>query len=116
MITNVDDEGYYFYYAAELDRYERENLYNPAVTGFEFMHGFGFEHVTVPKQTYAIFSTERQFSPISDYLDIRKRIVSEWLPSTDWELAEGPEIAVYYWFSGEAKEKRFIEIWLPVKK
>lgn len=116
MITNVDDEGYDFYYAAELDRYERDNLYNPAVTGFEFMHGFGLENVTVPKQTYAIFSTERQFSPIGDYLDIRKRIASEWLPSTEWRLADGPEISMYYWFSGEKKESRFIEIWLPVEK
>ena len=116
MITNVDDEGYDFYYAAELDQWTRDHLYDPEVTGFEFMHGFGFENVTVPEQTYAIFRTERQFSPLNEYLDIRRRIVSEWMPSTDWKLAEGPEIAVYYWYSGEEKNRRFIEIWLPVEK
>lgn len=116
MITNVGDDGYDFYYAAELDQWTRDNLYNPAVTGFEFMHGFGLENVTVPRQTYAIFSTARQFSPLGDYLDIRKRIVSEWLPSTDWRLADGPEISMYYWFSGAEKNNRYIEIWLPVEK
>lgn len=116
MITNVDDEGYDFYYAAELDPYERENLYNPAVTGVACMHEFGFENIVIPVQTYAIFSTERKFSPLGDYLDIRKQIVSEWLPSMDWKLAEGPEIAMYYWFSGEAKNNRYIEIWIPVEK
>lgn len=116
MIANVGDDGYDFYYAAELDQWTRDNLYNQAVTGVSCMHEFGFETIVVPRQTYAVFRTERQFSPIGDYLDIRKRIVSEWLPSTEWRLAEGPEISVYYWFSGEAKNRRYIEIWLPIEK
>ena len=116
MITNVDDEGYDFYYAAELDQWTREHLYDPSVTGFELMHEFGFETVTVPRQTYAIFRTERQFSPLNEYLDIRRRIAAEWLPATGWQLAQGPEIAVYYWYSGEARDRRFIEIWLPIEK
>lgn len=49
-------------------------------------------------------------------MDIRKRIVSEWLPANDFEIANAPEISVYHWFPKDRKEKRFIEIWLPIVK
>ena len=116
LITNVDDEGYDFWYVAELDKYERDNLYNTEVTGFEYMHEFGFEKIVVPKQTYAVFITEEQAHPVNDYADIRKRIVSEWLPANPYEIKDAPEISVYHWFPKYAKEKRYIEIWLPVEK
>ena len=114
LITNISDNGYDFYYAAELEKYERENMYNTAVTGFEYMREFGFENITVPKQTYAVFTTENQSYPVEDYFDIRKRIVSEWLPANSFEIANAPEISVYHWFPKNEKEKRFIEIWLPI--
>ena len=116
LITNIDDDGYDFYYVAELEKYERENMYNKEVTGIECMEAFGFENITVPKQTYAIFTTENQPYPVEDYMDIRKRIVSEWPPANDFEIAEAPEISVYYWFPKNQKEKRYIEIWLPIEK
>ena len=116
LITNIDDDGYDFYYAAELDKYERDNMYNIEVTGFDYMNEFGFENIVVPKQTYAIFTTEKQAHPVSDYMDIRKRIVSEWLPANSYEIKDAPEISVYHWFPKYAKQKRYIEIWLPIEK
>lgn len=116
LITNIDDEGYDFYYVAELEKYERDNMYNIEVTGFEYMQEFGFENIIVPKQTYAIFTTEEQAYPVKDYMDIRKRIVSEWLPANSYEIKNAPEISVYYWFPKATKEKRYIEIWLPIEK
>lgn len=116
LITNVSDDGYDFYYAAELEKYERENLYNPAVTGFDYMKEFGFETIVVPRQTYAVFATENQPYPVADYIDIRRRIAAEWLPANHFEIANAPEISVYHWFPKDKREKRFIEIWLPVVK
>lgn len=116
LITNVSDDGYDFYYAAELEKYERENMYNTEVTGFEYMREFGFENIVVPKQTYAIFTTEEQAYPVNDYMDIRKRIVSEWLPANPYEIKDAPEISVYHWFPKPKKEERYIEIWLPIEK
>ena len=116
LITNVDDDGYDFYYVAELEKYERENMYNTEVTGFNYMHEFGFENIVVPKQTYAVFTTDEKAYPVNDYMDIRKRIVSEWLPANLYEFKNAPEISVYHWFPKYAKEKRFIEIWLPIEK
>ena len=89
-------------------------MYNTAVTGFEYMKEFGFKNITVPKQNYAVFTTENQSYPVADYTDIRKRIVSEWLPANDFEIANAPEISVYHWFPKDKREKRFIEIWLPI--
>ena len=103
VITDIDDEGYIFYYALPLDKYERDNMYNTEVTGFEYMKEFGFENITIPKQTYAVFTTEQQPFPTKDYMDIRQKIVSEWLPSTDWLIADAPEISVYYWYPKKEK-------------
>lgn len=127
VITNVDDSGYDFYYAAELDKYNRDNLYNTAVTGFEYMKEFGFETIVVPAHTYAVFSAneqcfprtenqkiETQRSAVAEYFKIREQIMTEWLPSSDWEISNVPEIAVYHWVP--EREKRYIEIWLPVEK
>ncbi len=116
VITNVDDDGYDFYYAAKLGEYERENINNSEITGIDCMEQFGFENIVIPKQTYAIFTTEKQQYPVAEYMDIRQRIVSQWLPSTDWVLAEAPELSMYCWWSGEKKLERYIEIWLPVEK
>jgi len=62
------------------------------------------------------FTTEEQAYPVNDYMDIRKRIVSEWLPANSYEIKDAPEISVYHWFPKYAKEKRYIEIWLPIEK
>lgn len=116
VITNIDDNGYDFYYALPLDKYERDNMYNVNVTGFEYMNEFEFENIIVSKQTYAIFTTEQQPYPTNEYMDIRRKIVSEWLPSTDWIIANAPEISVYYWYPKNERQKRYIEIWMPIEK
>jgi AraC-like DNA-binding protein len=47
---------------------------------------------------------------------LRKRIVEEWLPSSGYLLSEAPEISVTHWFREPDKEKRYIELWIPVVK
>ena len=66
-------------------------MYNTAVTGFEYMKEFGFENITVPKQTYAVFTTENQSYPVEDYFDIRKRIVSSGCPQIILKLQTRPK-------------------------
>jgi len=114
ILTNLNDEGYDFYNACSVDQYEKENLYNPDVTGIDFMDQFGFEFLTIPAGTYAVFETKKQRYPIDEYFEIRKRIVSEWLVSSEYEMAEGPEIAVYHWGIKGGYEERSIEIWIPI--
>lgn len=113
VLTNMDDDGYDFYIAVTTHPYERENLYNPKVTGIDFMDKFNFEFLTLPATTYAVFETEKQRMPIPEYFELRKRIVSEWLVSSEYQLADAPEIAVYRGLECGGKE-RFIEIWIPI--
>lgn len=52
--------------------------------------------------------------------DLRKKAVSEWLPSSGYELADAPEISVIHWFykdrDSELNNSRYIELWLPITK
>ena len=117
VITNIDDDGYDFYVAYELDEWTRKELFNSNVTGVDFMDKMGFETLIIPKQTYAIFETEKKKRPISDYTDIRKRIVTEWLPTSNYVFANAPEVVAMHWRpNGEWEKERYIKICLPIEK
>lgn len=116
VVTNFDDDGYDFYAAYELDDWTRKELYNPRTTGVDFIENMGFETLTIPKTLCVIFETEKKKSPISDYTDVRKRIVTEWLPSSEYVLANAPEVVVIHWRTkGNSKDERYIEICLPIE-
>ena len=114
VITNIGDDGYDYYYAMPLSKWTREHLYDPNTTGIAFMEQMCFEDIVIAKQTYAIFETTRSQQPITEYGDIRHRIVSEWLPSSGYQLAESPEIVKIFWPNGSPE--KYIEIWLPIEK
>ena len=81
VITNIDDEGYDFYIANQLSAYYRNNLNKDDVLGEAFAKFF--ENITIPKCTYAVFETERCSYPTTVFLDLRKRIATEWLQIQD---------------------------------
>ena len=116
IVTSVDDDGYDFYIANQLDADEREDMYNPQITGVDFMEDMGFENVLIPKQTYAIFETEKTKYPIGQYTDLRQRIVSEWLPSSGYQIANAPELVLIHWRLTDDRNKRYVEIWLPIEE
>ena len=60
VITNIDDDGYDFYVAYKLDEWTRKELFNPKITGVDFMDKMGFEVLVIPKQTYVVFETEKK--------------------------------------------------------
>lgn len=117
IVTNIDDDGYDFYIAYELDEWTKDAIFNPSITGVDFIDKMGFEIIKIPKQTYAIFETEKKKRPIYEYVDIRKRIVTEWLPNYNYVFVNAPEVVVMHWRPKGAWEKeRFIEICLPIEK
>ena len=117
VVTNIDDDGYDFYVAYELDEWTRKELFNPDVTGVDFMDKMDFEIIVIPKQTYVVFETEKKKRPIADYTELRKKIVTEWLQSTDYVFANKPEVVAMHWRpNGEWGKERYIEICLPIKK
>ncbi len=114
IITNIDDEGYDFYIASQLNEYCRNNLNKDGILGEEFAKYY--ENVTIPKCTYAIFETDRCAYPTMTFLDLRRKIASEWLPTSGYQLKNAPELVVTHWFEGEKRNQRYRELWIPIEK
>ena len=114
IITNIDNEGYDFYIASQLNEYCRNNLNKDGILGEEFAKYY--ENVTIPQCTYAIFETERCAYPTMTFLDLRRKIASEWLPTSGYQLKNAPELVVTHWFEGEKRNQRYRELWIPIEK
>lgn len=73
----------------------------------------GFDKVQIPSQTYVIFPTRKGLGwdeiP-QECGKIIKQFYSEWLPTSDYEKADGPEFEFY----GGNEQEAYVEIWMPV--
>ena len=114
VVTNINDSGYDFYIANHLTEYYRNNLNKECILGEEFARHY--ENITIPKCTYAVFETERCSYPTLVFLDLRRKIVSEWLPTSGYQLANAPEIVVSHWYRRDKSDKRYRELWIPIEK
>ena len=71
--------------------------------------GDGLEEYTVPAFTWAVFpGTGERASAIQE---LERRAGTEWLPTSGYEYAEGPDVEVYL----DSGCTRF-EVWIPVVK
>ncbi|MDT2797867.1 GyrI-like domain-containing protein [Enterococcus cecorum] len=70
-----------------------------------------FDVVEVPALTWAVFSSKGEFPTVMQ--ETWGKIASEWLPSSDYELVEAPEIS----FTGDLSNPSnvYSEIWIAVK-
>ena len=79
-----------------------------------------FEHLQIPAGQYLVCETERCEFPTNLEDELRRKAVSEWLPSSGYELRAAPEIGVIHWFWEEGNDKvnnsRYCELWLPIEK
>ena len=116
IIQNADDFGYDFYIANELNAWTRRNLYNKEITGVDFMESMHFEEICIPKQTYVIFETSPRAQPIEEYIEIREKLVCNWMANTEYQFANAPELALIHWRSPDDKENRTVEIYIPIEK
>lgn len=113
VICNVDDDGYDFYIAEQLTDWYHTHLADDIVLGEEAGR---FKDIVIPAGTYAIFETERCQYPTLKNVELRKRIASEWLPSSDYILADRHEVMLIHWYEKPENENRYIELWVPVEK
>lgn len=70
-----------------------------------------FEEYLVPELTWAIFSGKGTMP--AGIQELEQRIMTEWLPTSGYEYANGPDIELY--FSPDPKNAEF-EVWIPVVK
>ena len=115
IMTDFDDDGYNFYIAGILDPFGTDEL--DKVLGEDAKR---FEKIIVPAGKYLICETERTRYPVELQEELRKRAINEWLPSSGYELANAPEIAVSHWFYKHGDKavlnSRYIELWIPIEK
>lgn len=76
-------------------------------SGFE-----GLDVVEVPPLTWAIFSSKGEFPRVMQ--ETWAKFAAEWLPSSDYELVDAPNIS----FTGDLSDRSnvYSEIWFAVKK
>jgi AraC family transcriptional regulator len=67
----------------------------------------GFKIAQIPKTTWAVFRGETKNIGLA-IPELFRRAYSEWLPSSGYDKAIGPDMEIYY--------KDFEEVWIPVKK
>lgn len=115
ILTNFDANGYDFYYAYQFPSWALEDMQEiPADIATRF------ENVSIPAGTYIVFETERCEFPTAKMDELRMKAISEWLPTSGYELRDAPEIGVIHWFWEEGNDKvnhsRYCELWLPITK
>ena len=115
ILTNFDADGYDFYYAYLFPKWALEDMQLlPADIAARF------ENVDIPAGLYLVCETERCEFPTDLEDALRKQAVSEWLPTSGYELRDAPEIGVIHWFWEEGNEERnnsrYCELWLPIEK
>lgn len=113
IMKNFREDGYDFYIASQLGEWERDHLAEKLGNTEEAKR---FENIKIPAQAYVVCETERMKYPTVEFMELRKKMVEEWFPSSGYILADAPEISVIHWFDHPDKKKRYIEIWLPIEK
>ena len=115
VLKNFDADSYDFYYAYQFPQWALEDILDlPADIQSRF------ENVQIPAGAYIVFETERCKFPTAKMDELRMKAVSEWLPTSGYELRDAPEIGVIHWYWEEGNEKlnnsRYCELWLPITK
>ncbi len=115
VFTNFDSEGYDFYIASKMDSCERADF--PEDIGPELFSRF--EDIVIPKGKYLICETKRCEYPTDEIEELRKKAVSELLPTIGCELCSAPELNIIHWYweygNEELNKSRYEELWLPIE-
>ena len=88
----------------------------PEYVGEQIADLLGLEPVEIPAGLWLVCETERCQYPTDKFLFLRQEAVTNWLPDSGYELREGPEVEVAHWYDDDRYMKRYIEIWLPIRK
>ena len=115
ILNNFDAEGYDFYYAYQFPKWALEDMQDiPKDIATRF------ENVSIPAGTYIVLETERCQFPTAKMDELRMKAISQWLPTSGYELRNAPEIGIIHWFWEEGNDQlnnsRYCELWLPIAK
>ena len=116
VLSNVADDGYDFYIAANIGSEQLSTVED--VMGHEVCARF--VQIPIPAGTYLVCETERCQYPTNELDEMYRKAVTQWLPSSGYELMDGPEVEITHWFYREGdtalNHSRYCELWLPIVK
>ena len=110
VISSINDEGYDFTIGTVIPQYF--NDYLEETVGKENAEKLSI--ICVPARKYLVVETERSVFAMDEHLKMRKQAVPEWLESSDYQLADAPEIAVFHADDND-KDNSYVELWLPIE-
>ena len=87
-------------------------LYMICAVALEGCKTEGYRLFQVPKATWAVFRGEEAAHPGKHIGELFNRALSEWLPSSGYDRAPGPDLEMYNITEGG---KYRDEVWIPVK-
>ena len=115
VMTNFNDNGYDYYFAYPLPKWALEDFEDDLG---DFAKRYA--HLQIPAGLYVVCETERCMFPTTLVDALRRRIVTEWLPTSGYVLRSAPEIGVIHWpfedGNNAVNNSHYVEIWLPVSK
>lgn len=111
VISSINDEGYDFTIGTVIPQYF--NVHLEETVGKENAERLNV--IRVPARKYLIIETERSVFAMDEHLKMRKQAVPEWIESSEYQLADAPEIAVFHADSNH-KDNSFVDLWLPIEK
>ena len=111
VISSINDEGYDFTIGTVIPQYLSDHL--EETVGKENAERLSV--IRIPAHKYLVIETERSVFAMDEHLKMRKQAVPEWLESSDYQLADAPEIAVFHADSNH-KDNSYVELWLPIEK
>ncbi len=96
-------------YGVCMDYVEKEDRFNYVIGMPSGVSKSGFNIYEIPEDTYAVFGPV----PLAEVQDLWKRIFSEWLPATDYDISNGPQVEFY---PATEDDSVICEVWIPIKK
>lgn len=111
VIHNIDEDGFDFTIGAVVPEYFNTHLEKTVGKA----NAEKLDVVTVERQKYLIARTEKGALSLTEHLELRKRVVTEWFDNLEYELADAPEITYIYSDNKEKHKNSYVELWLPIK-
>lgn len=109
IYTDFTEESFTHYIGVQKpEKWDREEGSNALS-----VHTGIFREIRVPAGKYVIVESERKESPEEDYLELQRQIISLWLPTSGYVLADRPQINRVV--MDPEPGKRYMEVWMPVE-
>lgn len=114
VLTNFTDDGHDYYIAIN----QNEPFWRDYKAQLSTEIANEFELIPIPEGQYLVCITPFFRYPVDELNNMRRRAVTEWFSSANYELRDAPEIGVIHW--PQTKEDisinhlGYCELWLPI--